>query len=232
MDGTETDRFVALLRSQIVAGELPDGFRLESERELALRHGLSRTTIRAGLQSLAAAGLITRRVGRGGGSFVSVPDGESVVSSLRLVVGAGGVSSRDLMETRLTIEPVCAELAAGRMDASALDSLSEIQSDMVSALRIVGSPADRRRFLEANAEFHLQIAVGGGNEVLAAIMRGLIGPIEELTDDPEVLDEVQLRELVRAHEAILSALQEGDGPRAGQVMRRHLRAHVALANID
>lgn len=197
---------------------------------MALRYGLSRTTIRAGLQALEASGLISRRVGRGGGSFVSIPTEESVASSLRLVIGAGGISGPDLMETRLAIEPMCAELAAERMGEDGLAELSDIQSDMVSALRSVGNPIDRQRFLAANARFHLRIAYGSGNAALASILAGLIGPIEELTDDPDNLGEAQLRELVRAHEAICSAFQDRNGARAAKVMRKHLRAHLALTN--
>jgi GntR family transcriptional repressor for pyruvate dehydrogenase complex len=232
LDTTETARFVTALRSRILAGELPDGSRLEPERELAQRHGLSRTTIRAGLQALEASGLISRRVGRAGGSFVSMPTEEAVASSLRLVVGAGGISGPDLMETRLAIEPMCAELAADRMGEGGLVELSDIQSEMVSSMRGVGNPVDRKRFLAANAQFHLRIAHGSGNAALAAILSGLIDPIEELTDDPETLGEMQLRELIRAHEVILSALQDRNGPRAGEAMRKHLRAHLALTGVS
>lgn len=229
MDRTETARFVAEIKGRILSGELPDGMRLESERDLALHYGLSRTTIRAGLQSLTAAGLISRKIGRGGGSFVSVPTGASVADSLRLVIGAGGIAEADLMETRLAIEPMCAELAAERMSESALDVLSETQSQMASALSSVGRQDERRRLLSANASFHLQIAEGSGNAALAAILRGLIGPIEALTDAPEVIGPAQLRELIRAHEAIYSALRRRDALRAGQVMRAHLSAHLKLA---
>jgi GntR family transcriptional repressor for pyruvate dehydrogenase complex len=229
MDTTESSRFVAEVRARILSGALPDGMRLESERDLAVRYGLSRTTIRAGLQSLAASGLIRRRVGRNGGSFVSVPTEAAVSDSLQLVIGAGGVSESDLMEARLAIEPMCAELAAHRMSESELAALSATQSEMASALNVVGNPADRRRLLAANGRFHLQVAEGSGNAALAAILRGLIGPIEALTDSPEVIDHTQLRELIRAHEAIYSALRAGDSERAGSVMRKHLSAHIRLA---
>ncbi|MGM0699866.1 MAG: FadR/GntR family transcriptional regulator [Actinomycetota bacterium] len=229
MDTTESSRFVAEVKARILSGALPDGVRLESERDLAVRYGLSRTTIRAGLQSLEASGLIRRKIGRNGGSFVAVPTEAAVSDSLQLVIGAGGVSESDLMETRLAIEPMCAELAARRMSKSELAALSATQSEMASALKLIGKPADRRRLLAANARFHLQVAEGSGNAALAAILRGLIGPIEALTDAPEVIDHAQLRELIRAHEAIYSALRAGDSERAGRVMRKHLLAHIRLA---
>lgn len=230
MNTTETARFVAELRSRILSGSLPAGTRLDAERELAVHYGLSRTTIRAGLQALTSEGMIERKIGRNGGSFVTIPREDSVTSSLQLVVGTGGIGERDLMETRLAIEPHCAELAAARMSAEEIETLSEIQSEMTSAIRPVGNPADRPAFLRANARFHLHIALGSHNQALSAILNGLIGSIETLTDDPHLVGPSQLRELVQAHELIFSAVKIRDSVRAGDVMRKHLRAHIQLSS--
>ncbi|WP_240373229.1 FadR/GntR family transcriptional regulator [Brevibacterium zhoupengii] len=228
MNTTETSRFVAELRSRILDGTLPAGTRLDAERELAVHYELSRSTIRAGLQALASEGMIQRKIGRNGGSFVTIPKGDSVTSSLQLVIGTGGIAERDLMETRLAIEPQCAELAATRMSREEIDKLSAIQSEMTAAIRPVGNPADRPAFLRANADFHLHIALGSHNQALSAILKGLIGPIEALTDDPHLVGPGQLRELVQAHEHIFSAVKSRDGFRAADVMRKHLQAHIQL----
>ncbi|SMX86908.1 MULTISPECIES: FadR/GntR family transcriptional regulator [unclassified Brevibacterium] len=230
MNTTETSRFVAELRSRILDGTLPAGTRLDAERELAAHYELSRTTIRAGLQALASEGMIQRKIGRNGGSFVTTPSGDTVTSSLQLVIGTGGIAERDLMETRLAIEPQCADLAATRMSEDEIGKLSAIQSEMTAAIRPVGNPADRPAFLRANARFHLHIAQGSHNHALSAILAGLIGPIEVLTDDPHLVGPGQLRELVQAHEHIFSAIKSRDGVRAADVMRKHLRAHIRLSN--
>lgn len=52
---------------------LVPGARLPSERELARRARVSRMTVRHALDSLERRGLLTRRVGRGGGTFVAEP---------------------------------------------------------------------------------------------------------------------------------------------------------------
>ena len=61
------------LAQAIAAGELTPGERLPAERELAERLGVSRMTLRQGLGSLERRGLVERRVGRRGGTFVSEP---------------------------------------------------------------------------------------------------------------------------------------------------------------
>jgi GntR family transcriptional regulator len=59
------------IRSLIASGQLDDDGRLPAERELAETLGVSRTTVRQVLDGLEHAGLIHRRRGRTGGTFVT-----------------------------------------------------------------------------------------------------------------------------------------------------------------
>src|SRR5574337_1270538 len=61
------------LGAQIGAGRLARGSRLPPERALARRLGVSRMTLRHALDSLERRGLVERRVGRDGGTFVAEP---------------------------------------------------------------------------------------------------------------------------------------------------------------
>jgi GntR family transcriptional regulator len=57
--------------ADISSGSMAPGARLPSERDLAEHYGVSRSTLRRVLESLAAAGLVRRVPGRGGGTFVA-----------------------------------------------------------------------------------------------------------------------------------------------------------------
>jgi GntR family transcriptional regulator len=61
------------LRDLIASGQLDDDGRLPTERDLAMQLGVSRTTIRQVLDNLERAGLVVRRRGRTGGTFVAQP---------------------------------------------------------------------------------------------------------------------------------------------------------------
>jgi GntR family transcriptional regulator len=61
------------LSASIARGRLAPGDRLPPERELAARFGVSRMTLRHALDALARRGLVARRVGREGGTFVAEP---------------------------------------------------------------------------------------------------------------------------------------------------------------
>jgi len=72
------DRLVA----EIAAGSPGPGGRLGAERELAVRLGVSRSTLRAALDALETAGVVYRVRGRAGGIFVSQRRVERDLTSL------------------------------------------------------------------------------------------------------------------------------------------------------
>lgn len=59
-----------VIRERIDQCELTGGDRLPSERELVEEFGVARMTVRSALEVLQSEGLIERRRGRGGGTFV------------------------------------------------------------------------------------------------------------------------------------------------------------------
>ncbi len=70
------------LAGQIAAGELMPGDRLPTEHDLAAWFGVSRMTLRHALAELARRGLVTRTVGRRGGTFVAAPKLEQDLTTL------------------------------------------------------------------------------------------------------------------------------------------------------
>ncbi len=72
------------LLDEISQGQLRPGERLGAERDLAVRLGVSRSTVRQALASLEANGVVRRVPGRGGGTFVRQ---QKVERDLSQVVG-------------------------------------------------------------------------------------------------------------------------------------------------
>jgi len=58
--GTTSEEVISQLREMIHRGELRSGDRLPPERDLAKLLGVSRPTLRAGIRSLAAVGILNR----------------------------------------------------------------------------------------------------------------------------------------------------------------------------
>jgi GntR family transcriptional regulator len=70
------------LADAIAAGRLNPGDRLPTEYDLAARLGVSRMTLRQALSELTLRGLVTKAVGRGGGTFVAEPKLEQDLTTL------------------------------------------------------------------------------------------------------------------------------------------------------
>src|SRR5215203_4684549 len=100
------------LRERILRREFPEGTALPPERELVIQTRMSRTTVREALRILEVQGLVHIKTGRSGGAFVQKPGKESVASSVNLLIRGRQIRMADLLETRETIEPSCAKLAA------------------------------------------------------------------------------------------------------------------------
>jgi DNA-binding FadR family transcriptional regulator len=91
----------SLLEAAIDSGRLSLGQQLPTERDIAVRSGLSRATVRGVMQELKRSGRIVREVGRGtfvAGGYDRAP--EERVS----------LSPADIIEMRLIIEPSMASL--------------------------------------------------------------------------------------------------------------------------
>ncbi len=70
------------LAGAIAVGKLAPGDRLPAEQHLAGWFGVSRMTLRHALGELSRRGLVTRAVGRGGGTFVAEPKLEQDLTTL------------------------------------------------------------------------------------------------------------------------------------------------------
>lgn len=109
------DEVTDQLADVIVAGDVPPGGQLPSERDLAERLGVSRPTVRAALTRLAASGLVETR--QGGGSTVRDFRRHGGLDLLpRLLLGPAGLDLRvvrDVVEARTLFGPQVAALAAG-----------------------------------------------------------------------------------------------------------------------
>lgn len=110
MEETEGGRVAEDVRRRIVAllsaGSLAPGDRLGSEREMAERFGVSRATLRSALVPLSRAGILERRTGRGGGTFIKSGIVERNVAELvglptRLEAGGHSTTRSRVLSTAL-----------------------------------------------------------------------------------------------------------------------------------
>jgi len=205
---------VAYVRKLIESGEFRAGDKLPPERELVQLIGVSRATVRAGLQSLATVGVVDSR--RGAGTFVA--DGPPLldVNPLSLFTVLHGIPQAELFEARRVIEIDLAGLAAERARGDELAVISEELMEMFASID------DVHRFLVHDIRFHRAIAAAARNPLLAAIME----MVADLFYDHRktTVDRWQRApEAAEQHRRIYQAIKSGDVKRARTEMGDHLR---------
>jgi GntR family transcriptional repressor for pyruvate dehydrogenase complex len=99
----------------IRGGKLKPGDRLPPENRLVETFQVSKVTLREALQTLESYGHITRKRGPGGGSIVLDIAPTRGIGLLANYLSLSALSLDQLMEVRLLIEPLIAEIAARRI---------------------------------------------------------------------------------------------------------------------
>ena len=101
--GTTTDGVIFQLQEMIHRGDLRPGDRLPPERDLAKLLGVSRPTVRDGIGSLVAVGVLHSR--RGTGTFVVKTEGSPTLDSnpLRLMASLRGFTVAETFEARKSL---------------------------------------------------------------------------------------------------------------------------------
>jgi GntR family transcriptional regulator, transcriptional repressor for pyruvate dehydrogenase complex len=210
------------LRERILSGEYPEGTPLPPERELVVQTRMSRTTVREALRILEVQGLIRIKAGRAGGAFVTKPGGESVASSLDLLIRGRQLRLASVHETREAIEPSCARLAALHRTAGDLRRLEDA-NDAVAA------STDLEDFLSANVDWHVAVATASHNEILTGIMMALSRAIYTVTNNEGFVNDEVRSIAVRAHRSVTRAIKERDADAAVRRMERHVHSYAAAA---
>jgi DNA-binding FadR family transcriptional regulator len=214
--GNAFEDTVGRLLQTIRLGVLHPGESLPPERELAIRLGVSRDTVREAIKSLAEAGYLVSRRGRYGGTFLA----EELPAPGAGAVGVRPTEIHDVLTLREVLEVGAARTAAGRRLGTA--DRDELWSRM-AAVR-AADPADYRRL---DSRLHLAIAEATGAPSLVALVAENRMRVNALLDRIPLLAR-NIAHSDEQHEAILVAILAGDADSAGAAMLAHVGGTAAL----
>ena len=213
--GTTSEEVVTRLREMIHRGDLRSGDRLPPERDLAKLLGVSRPTLRAGIRSLSAVGVLQSK--QGAGTFVVEANASPVLDSnpLRLMASLHNFSSAEMFEARLSLEMAIAGLAAERATGDHLATMAEELAEMFAALD------DPEEYLVHDMLFHQTIAAASGNRILTALMNTVASILFDVRSKT-VGRASDLKESAEMHRLIYRAIRERNPEAAKHAMREHL----------
>ncbi|WIV52438.1 GntR family transcriptional regulator (plasmid) [Marivivens sp. LCG002] len=193
-----TDRLSELLELAIHEHRLAPGTKL-GEDELGEIYGVSRTIVRAALQSLAHQRLVELR--RNKGAFVAQPKIKE---------------AREVFEARALLEPRTAHSAALRITDAQIAALQA----HIDAEHEAIHKGDHGRALYLSGQFHIEIAKIADQETIAAFIQQLISRSSLI-----IALYWQRRSALcesNAHHALMKAFIARDGDRAQELMNSHL----------
>jgi GntR family transcriptional repressor for pyruvate dehydrogenase complex len=218
------------IRRQIVLRVVAPAGALPPERELAKLFGVGRATVQRAIALLEDEGLVERRRGRTGGTFVvGEPGSAGSVDRLIETLRATRLEVEEALVYRLEVEPAAAGVAARRRSGEDLAAIE-------AAASAASSAGDDAEFMESDTAFHLAVAAATHNRFFAeAVERTRLALNDALIALPD--SPVWHAWSKRDHDAIVRALEAGDHRRARAVMLRHVKhtdasVHALLATID
>lgn len=212
---TITDQIVERITAFILDERLRPGDKLPSERELMVRLGVGRSSLREAIKTLSAIGIVVVQIGDG----MYVGSGQSAALtkpfSWGLLIGEHTV--REVIEARYLVETELCALAATRATE---DDLVAIGAHL-DAMRRGRDDADA--FTRADQEFHLAIATAARNGVIYHVLDMLRHVVRVWMFKTFINNPMRHGGIVE-HEAIVEALCAHDPDAARAAMGVHLTA--------
>ncbi|MFF2388989.1 FadR/GntR family transcriptional regulator [Agromyces sp. NPDC058104] len=210
------DRISIDIERLMLDGQLQEGDRLPSERELAEIFSTSRVSLRQALRELEIRGLIDRKPGRGTTilSRGHTAASESVQLANRLTKLEPEIAQ--IMEFRFVVEPPTAALAAARATPRDIVQLEELLAEMTADI-------STERYGELDKAFHQAISRSSYNPLLAAMSERLAHDIAPVRD-ARMQSERRRANSMREHQEILDAIRAHDAERAEAAARFHIES--------
>jgi GntR family transcriptional repressor for pyruvate dehydrogenase complex len=214
----------ARIADMIRSGQYAPGDRLPSERKLAEQLQVSRTSVREALSRLETFGLLESRHGLG--TFVKDPSREVLQASLMPHLFTDPETVGKLFELREIIEIDAAARAAERATAGQKAIMRRWVEELETQMARENAPG----VITADVEFHRQIIIATGNDILVGLMDSIVDLLRAMRRDslniPELRDKI-----VAGHRAILAAIEAGDRDAAREAMRVHLAVVSARVKV-
>ena len=203
------------IRQRVLSGDLQEGDRLPSESAIAREAEVSRSTVREALRKLEEAGFIGRQSPKI--FVVRHRPGEEATREFSRAMRRSNVTTNDLYDAMLVIEPEMARLATLRATSEGIERL---KANLAAQER---SLTDYAEWCRLDEEFHLTIAEMSDNPALiiarAPIMEMLL-PVFHRYSDGKV---VAPRSLA-FHFRIVEEIEDGDPEAAALMMKKHVRS--------
>lgn len=211
--GTAVSAVAKRLLEIFTSGSIEPGTRLPPERQLASTLGVGRSAVREALAALEILGIVDVRPGSG--TYLRGSASELLPQTLSWGLMLGEPRTVELIEVRGALEIYAARLAASRISDEALERLGNHVDEMRASLD------DLKAFVEADLQFHLELAQSIDNTVLLDLLQS-IRSLLRVWVDRAVQDPEQALLAIQEHAAVHAAIATRDPDAAASAMAIHM----------
>ncbi|MBY4273561.1 FadR family transcriptional regulator [Rhodococcus fascians] len=205
-----SEKVANVIADDILGGGIVAGQRLPTEKEMVAEYGVARTTVREALRLLESRGLVTIKAGIGGGPVACRPQYASLGNTMKLFLQLEGANISDVIDVRLTLEPIVAAQAAASVTDDQLDTMQSALDSMRA------DPSDYANFQSNNATFQTTIYRAAGNPAFRIVMEALWLLVRDA--EPSEHPMATRKAAIAAQQKILDALRLHDADGASAAM--------------
>ncbi|MCP5265630.1 MAG: FadR family transcriptional regulator [Burkholderiaceae bacterium] len=168
------EEICAQIRREIRRGSLAPTDRLPSERDLAERFQVSRSTVREALRTLEYGGIVTLHKGVKGGAYVQQGDARPITQTVEDLLALGGLSLEEYTEARVAVQSAIIRLACERATDA---DFAALETNIERTEALGGTDAEART--ELTIEFYRLLAEATGNRAMSMLMRTFTEPLRD-----------------------------------------------------
>lgn len=221
------EQIIASINTAVLRGDLKEGDKLPSERELADLFETSRVPVREAIKVLEFCGIVEQVAG--GGMIVKNIELSSLLQKLYFAIATTDDTLRELFEIRLRLESYAAERAAEARTEADLQEMKAAIESMEQDLQFRRSP------FANSLRFHNAVVNASGNNVLADVYKYLYSLLN--LSRTRTLSDLQHQPAALAfHKRIYGRILIRDSAGAGADMLEHMQNELnelnASATVD
>ena len=208
-----SDQIKSILKQSILDGQFKPGDKFPPEIEIARQYNVSKVSAREALREMETDGLILKKRGIFGGSFVAEPGSEKMIDVVTNSFLFGGISAKDLAEFRRILEPGLARLASERRTDEDLAAMEKCIEEIDLSIK-KGNPDQTKAI-----GFHHLIANACHNKFISSLMAALVSVFQRvLAKTPDLKN---AKKDIEYNRLFLDCIRQKDGDRAEQAMAEH-----------
>ena len=189
--------------------------KLPSEAELCVKYNVGRSTVREAINMLKAKDILHTVPGQG--TFVKKPEKpDAMMLVTHILDPKSEMDLVNIMELRLSLEPLNAAFAARRATGEQIRELRKCNDILAAA-----SHSDAHVFAQSDLHFHLLVGKATGNPILSGVM----DTVRNFFHEQQILtsrNEGRRHTALDFHLKLVDAIEAGNERLAEDLMREHM----------